>query len=141
MDDRHARLTDAGEREHGRLLNVFFDVDQTLVHVTQHLNSLRPGAQAAIQRLKEAGHGVYVWSAGGADYVNRTVDMHGLREWVDGCFDKHPKVQPRPDVVIDDDWYLVEKYGGYLVSQYKVVDDTDSEIPDIVANLEGLGYL
>jgi len=50
-------------------------------------------------------------------------------------------VQPRPDVVIDDDWYLVEKYGGYLVSQYKAVDDTDREIPDIVANLEGLGYL
>ena len=84
MDDKHARLhsvSDKGER----LLNVFFDVDQTLVHVTQHLNSLRPGAQHAIRRLKEAGHGVYVWSAGGADYVNKTVDLHGLREWVDGC--------------------------------------------------------
>ena len=65
----------------------------------------------------------------------------GCANGVDGCFDKHPKVQPRPDVVIDDDWYLVEKYGGFLVSQYKAVDEDDREIHDIVANLEGLGYL
>ena len=42
-------------------------------------------------------------------------------------FDKDPRVQPYPDFIIDDDWYLVEKYGGHLVSQYKIVNDEDAE--------------
>lgn len=109
-------------------MNVFFDVDHTLVFVTQDSNNLRPGAHHAMRTLKEAGHGVFVWSAGGKDYVERIVDIHELREWVDGCFDKDPRVQPAPDFIIDDDWFLVEKYGGHLVSQYKAVDHTDQEL-------------
>lgn len=109
-------------------MNIFFDVDHTLVFATQHANNLRPGAHAAFRRLKAEGHMVYVWSAGGKDYVEKVVEIHGLIEWVDGCFDKDPKVEPRPDFIIDDDWYLVEKYGGHLVSQYKIVNDEDSEL-------------
>ncbi len=109
-------------------LNIFFDVDHTLVFIDQHTNALRPQAQVAMQRLKDAGHFVYVWSAGGKDYVERTVHMHGLVQWVDGCFDKDPRVQPRPDFIIDDDWYLVQKWGGYCVSQYKAVDESDAEL-------------
>ena len=113
-------------------LNVFFDVDHTLVYIDQHSNVLRPGAGEAMSRLKQAGHNVFVWSAGGQEYVERVVRVHELEQWVDGCFDKDPKVQPRPDLIIDDDWYLVEKYGGHLVSQYKVIDDADRELLDII---------
>ena len=109
-------------------MNIFFDVDHTLVFIDSSTTVLRPGAHDAMRRLKEAGHDVYVWSAGGALYVERVVEMHGLAEWVSGCFDKDPRVQPSPDFIIDDDWYLVEKYGGHLVSQYKAVNLDDVEL-------------
>lgn len=122
-------------------INIFFDVDHTLVYANQHANSLRPGAHAAMETLKAAGHGVYVWSAGGEDYVKKTVAMHGLGHLVDGCFDKDPRVQPYPDFIIDDDWYLVQKYGGHLVSQYKSVDHDDRDLHNVLDVLIELGHL
>jgi hypothetical protein len=121
--------------------NIYFDVDHTLLFVDQYTNVLRPGARQAMQRLKESGHSVYVWSAGGKEYVERMVVLHELAEWVDGCFDKNPKVDPSPDWIIDDDWYLVEKYNGYLVSQYKRIDEMDNEFEAIIEALMGLGHL
>ncbi len=94
-----------------------------------------------MERLKVAGHNVYVWSAGGAEYSRKVVEMHGLGEWVDGCFDKDPRVQPYPDFIIDDDWYLVQKYGGHLVSQYKTVDPEDAELLAALERLVELGHL
>lgn len=122
-------------------LNVFFDVDHTLVYVDQHTNVLRPGAHDAMETLKSAGHDVFVWSAGGQAYVERIVDIHGLITWVDGCFDKDPRVQPTPHFIIDDDWYLVEKYGGFLVSQYKSADPADRELFEIITHLGELGHV
>ena len=122
-------------------INVYFDVDHTLVYPSQHLNALRPGAHAVMEKIREAGHGVYVWSAGGQDYVQKVVAMHGLGHLVDGCFDKDPRVDPKPDFIIDDDWYLVEKWGGHCVSQYKAVDDDDSELHDALLRLSELGHL
>jgi phosphoglycolate phosphatase-like HAD superfamily hydrolase len=127
--------------EPGRPLNIFYDVDHTLVFIDQSGHTLRPGAHESMRRLKAAGHGVFVWSAGGKEYVERTVEKHGLQEWVDGCFDKDPKVQPKPDFIIDDDWFLVEKYGGHLVSQYKVVDQDDRELLEALERLAELGHL
>jgi hypothetical protein len=132
---------EGAQPDEARIINVFFDVDHTLVFIDQSTNSLRPGAHDAMQRIKEAGHGVYVWSAGGAEYVKRVVEVHGLVAWVDGCFDKDPRVQPRPDFIIDDDWYLVQKYGGHLVSQYKAVNDDDRELMAAIERLEELGHL
>ncbi len=120
-------------------LKIFFDVDHTLVYTTQHENELRPGTHDAMRRLKEAGHSVYVWSAGGKEYVERVVARHSLEVWVDGCFDKDPRVDPRPDIIIDDDWYLVEKYGGHTVSQYKTINPEDREFEEIVDRILGLG--
>lgn len=122
-------------------LNVYFDVDHTLVYIDQHQNVLRPGAVEAVRIIKEAGHGVYIWSAGGQAYVERVVSMHGLVTWVDGCFDKSPKVDPRPHFIIDDDWYLVEKYGGFLVSQYKEIDPGDREFLELIEQLGEMGHL
>ena len=120
---------------------MFFDVDHTLVFIDQHTNALRPGAGEAMKRLKDGGHGVYVWSASGLEHVQRVVAMHGLSEWVDGMFDKDPKVQPYPDWIIDDDWYLVEKYGGHCVSQYKAVNLEDREFEEALEKLVALGQL
>jgi hypothetical protein len=122
-------------------LNIYFDVDHTLVLATQHANSLRPGAHAVMQVLKDAGHAVFVWSAGGEDYVKKTVAMHNLGHLVDGCFDKDPRVQPKPDFIIDDDWYLVEKYGGHCVPQYKIVDEEDRELHVALDRLIELGHV
>jgi hypothetical protein len=121
--------------------NVFFDVDHTLVFIDKDTNSLRPGAHDAMRRIKAAGHGVYVWSASGEAHVRRVVAMHGLSEWVDGMFDKDPRVQPYPDFIIDDDWYLVEKYGGHCVSQYKAIDHDDREFEAAIERLIELGHL
>ena len=48
---------------------------------------------------------------------------------------------PTPDLIIDDDWYLVEKYGGYCVSQYKKVDESDRELLEIVEKIAERGDL
>lgn len=125
----------------GTKLHVFFDVDHTLVYPNQHFNALRPGAHEVMERIRAAGHGVYVWSAGGEEYCRRTVAMHQLGHLVDDCFDKDPRVKPRPDFIIDDDWYLVEKYGGHCVSQYKSVDEEDRELHDAVLRLAELGHM
>lgn len=117
-------------------MNVFFDVDHTLVWPTAEANTLRPYAHEAMKRLKAAGHSVFVWSAGGQEYVRKTVELHELTPFVDGCFDKDPRVEQAPDFIIDDDWYLVEKYGGHLVSQYKAINEHDRELLDAVESLE-----
>lgn len=122
-------------------MNIFFDVDQTLVHIDQHTNALRPGAREAMQRLKAAGHRVYVWSAAGLAHVERVVHLHGLAGLVDGMFDKDPRVAPRPDFIIDDDEYLVAKYGGHCVSQYRAVDPDDREMEAALRRLAELGHL
>ena len=44
-------------------------------------------------------------------------------------------------MIIDDDWYLVEKYGGYCVSQYKEVNESDRELLEIVDKLAERGDL
>ncbi|HEY4668172.1 MAG TPA: hypothetical protein VIH05_00200 [Tepidiformaceae bacterium] len=116
-------------------------MDHTLVFVDQHANVLRPRASEAMLRLKAAGHQVFVWSAGGAEYVKRVVAAHGLTEWVDGCFDKDPRVKPYPDFIIDDDLYLVQKYGGHHVSQYKRVNEDDRELLEAVERLLGVADL
>ena len=65
----------------------------------------------------------------------------GLSEWVDGMFDKDPRVKPYPDFIIDDDWYLVEKYGGHCVSQYKAINPDDREFEDALFKLAELGHM
>jgi hypothetical protein len=56
-------------------------------------------------------------------------------------FDKDPRVQPRPDFIIDDDWYLVEKYGGHCVRQYRAIDPGDRDLEAALERLAELGHL
>ena len=116
-------------------MNIFFDVDHTLLLNTKDYSVLRPGAHISMQKLSELGNEVHVWSAGGKTYCERIVEQHGLTNWVTDCHDKSPKVQPQPDVIIDDDQYLVEKYGGFTVSQYKKINEKDRELLEITEQI------
>lgn len=122
-------------------LNVYVDVDHTLILAHGNELHLRPGAREALARLRAAGHRVFLWSAGGASYCERVLALHGLGDAVDGCHDKDPRVQPRPDVIIDDDPYLVEKYGGFAVRPFRVLDPHDTELLRVVEEFAALGYL
>ncbi|MEE9198503.1 MAG: hypothetical protein V3U26_01760, partial [Dehalococcoidia bacterium] len=66
------------ERMHS--MNVFFDVDDTLVSFD---GSLRPHVREVFQRLVKDGHSIYVWSGVGVRW--EVVDRHGLRPFVTDC--------------------------------------------------------
>ena len=62
-------------------MNIFFDMDYTLLAVD---GSLRPRAREVMQRLKDEGHSLYVWSGNGIRW--REVRKHGLESLVSDCF-------------------------------------------------------
>jgi phosphoglycolate phosphatase-like HAD superfamily hydrolase len=64
-----------------------FDVDGTLVDSLTG-TALRPGAEALLQLLRDRGHGLLLWSAGGADYARRRAEAHGLARHFDGFHGK-----------------------------------------------------
>ena len=110
-------------------MKIFFDVDHTILLSDSEVYALRPGVAELFQALKDMGHQVYLWTASGEIHARRLVERCGLQDLVLDCFDKDPIHVPMlPDMIVDDDWYLVEKYKGILVSQYKEVDPEDREL-------------
>jgi hypothetical protein len=110
-------------------MNIFFDVDQTLLHSEANAWHLRPGVQEVFESLKSMGHVVYIWTASGEMHARRLVKRYELGHLVSGCFDKDPVTAPLlPDMVVDDDEFLVEKYTGFLVKQYNAPDLSDREL-------------
>lgn len=114
----------------GRSLNVFFDVDNTLIMWN---GSLRNHAEHVFKSLKEAGHTIYVWSGVGI----RRMDMrrHNLDPYVTDYFlkpleDHHRKlkifgVPLTPDYVIDDHKTVVDAFGGYHIPDIARPDDEE----------------
>ena len=110
-------------------MKIFFDVDQTLLHSSPEGWDLRPGSSEVLRALTEMGHEVYLWTASGKLHARRLVERYDLHDFVLDCFDKDPTTVPMlPDMVVDDDWFLVEKYKGILVSQYREADPNDREL-------------
>ena len=110
-------------------MKIFFDVDHTILLSDSEVYALRPGVAELFQALKDMGHLVYLWTASGEVHARRLVERYDLQDLVLDCFDKDPVHVPMlPAMVIDDDWYLIEKYKGILVSQYKEVDPEDREL-------------
>jgi len=72
--------------------NVFVDVDLTLVDAN---GSLLEGAREALQRLKDAGCHLFLWSTAGVDYARSVAARHQLMPLFEGFAAK-------PDIVIDD---------------------------------------
>jgi hypothetical protein len=108
-------------------MNVFFDVDQTILGQD---GSLRPLVEDVFQRLVEDGHRIFVWSgARTADGVRtQVVGPHGLEAYVTDCFRKplfdyrqqwlRTGIEVQPDFCVDDYPDIVEAFGGVLVKPY-----------------------
>ena len=72
--------------------NVFVDVDLTLVDAN---GKLLDGAREGLERLKDKGCHLFLWSTCGAEYCRKVASLHGLTEFFEGFTAK-------PDIVIDD---------------------------------------
>ena len=72
--------------------NIFVDVDLTLVDAN---GKLLEGAQEALQKLRDAGCHLFLWSTCGADYCRKVATLHGLTDFFEGFTAK-------PDIIIDD---------------------------------------
>ncbi len=120
-------------------LNVFFDVDNTLILWN---GKLRNHVREVFERLGAAGHTIYVWSGVGI----RRWDMrqHDLDQFVEGYFvkplDRHHErlealgVPMTPDFVVDDHKAVVDAFGGYHVSDMPASDD--DELLDVLRAIE-----
>jgi hypothetical protein len=72
--------------------NVFVDVDLTLVDAN---GRLMEGALEGLNRLRDAGCHLFLWSTCGADYCRKVAALHGLTDFFEGFTAK-------PDIVVDD---------------------------------------
>jgi phosphoglycolate phosphatase-like HAD superfamily hydrolase len=72
--------------------NVFIDVDLTLVDAQSRLLD---GAREALQRLRDEGCHLFLWSSVGVDYARKVAVLHGPTELFEGYASK-------PDIIIDD---------------------------------------
>ncbi len=97
-------------------MNVFFDVLGTLLSEERGLP--RPHAREAFLELRKAGHEVYLWSSSGARYAAVAADLLGVADLVGGCFNKHREPGVTVDFAVDDDPFVVEDCGGYLVEPF-----------------------
>ncbi len=72
--------------------NVFVDVDLTLVDAK---GALLPGAKQGLEKLRDAGCHLYLWSSVGVEYARKVAALHRLTDLFEGYAAK-------PDIVIDD---------------------------------------
>jgi hypothetical protein len=72
--------------------NVFVDVDLTLVDAN---GKLLEGAREGLQRLRDAGCHLFLWSTNGADYCRNVAALHRLADFFEGF-------SAKPDIIIDD---------------------------------------
>lgn len=116
-----------------RPLNIFFDVDYTLI--TWDVK-LRPGVHEVFSRLREEGHTIYLWSGMGPRWeVVRRFELH---EHVADCFwkplyDHHARlgelgIPMVPDFVIDDHLEIVEAFVGAHIKEPAMPLHTDTEM-------------
>ncbi len=126
-------------------MNIFFDVDDTLIAFN---GALRPHVREVFQRLVEDGHNIYVWSGVGIRW--EVVDKHGLRSLVTDCCLKPVSdyrqgigrldVPVNPDFCVDDHPQLIEALGGEAIRPYFWPDERDQEmlrIYDAIAAFTG----
>jgi hypothetical protein len=96
-----------------------FDVDATIVDGMSG-RVLRPLVRETFAAVVARGHHVVLWSAGGADYAQRTADDHAIADLVSACFGK--------DVRTAEGSFDI----GEIAAEYHVhcfVDDLDTDAP------------
>lgn len=115
----------------GRPLNIFFDVDNTVVLWN---GRLRNHTEDVFRALRADGHTIYIWSGVGI----RRWDMqhHGLQDYVTDYFvkplDRYREraygefaVSVPIHYVIDDHRGVVDAFGGFHVSDQPRADDRE----------------
>ncbi|MBI4233244.1 MAG: HAD family hydrolase [Chloroflexi bacterium] len=120
-------------------MRIFFDVDLTLLYSVGNSWALRPGVREVFSRVRALGHTIYLWSATGKPHAERLVRTYGLEAWVEECLDKDSDCPVKPDMIVDDDRYLVEKYSGVWVKPYRDPDPSDRELFRVLEALDGKG--
>ena len=125
-----------------RKLNVFFDVDDTLIVG----NGLRNHAREVFERLAEAGHSIYVWS--GVGIRKRQMVYHGLDQFVKGYYVKPLwdyknrlavlDIPVMPDFVVDDHYELVKGFDGFGYTIPYPCGDDDRSLMEALAAIEAL---
>jgi FMN phosphatase YigB (HAD superfamily) len=101
-------------------MNIFFDVDDTLV--TWNFQ-LRPHVREVFEALHGEGHAIYVWSGRGKRWD--VVLHYQLKDYIVTCHEKpledhHAQlpvlgVDVWPEFVIDDHYSVVHAFGGYWI--------------------------
>ena len=114
-------------------MNVFFDVDKTLIAQN---GSLRPWVRETFAQLYDDGHTLYVWSGMGIRWAVLT--RYGLRGYVTDFYEKplddhHRRlrtlgVNVMPDLCVDDHQEIVSVFGGIVVRPYELPDPSDLEM-------------
>ena len=129
-------------------MNIFFDMDYTLLGLD---NSLRPNTREVMQRLKDDGHTLYVWSGVGIRWPE--VKQHNLEPFITDCFMKPLKnfveeleranLPVKPDLVIDDYPEVPTALGGIWVRPYffnTVADNEMERVYTIIQDYARDGY-
>ena len=114
-------------------MNVFFDVDYTLIST---YGTLRPWVQETFQQLILDGHTIYVWSGVGIRWG--TLQQFRLQYYVRNCFekplDRHHQRLPElgvdvvPDFCVDDYQEIIDAFGGTVIRPYYWPDPLDLEM-------------
>lgn len=122
-------------------MKIAFDLDGTLV--ANDDRSLRPGALNVLNKLKEDGHEVYLWSFGGESWASFW-NEHSIKFPFTDIMDKRaPKISP--DLAIDNDGVGVPKGTfTYFCDDYSVETDeveTLDEVITIVKEFKNKGGL
>lgn len=116
-----------------RQLNVYFDVDDTIITWDVRL---RPGVREVFEMLRADGHTVHIWSGVGVRW--EVVRRFSLEPFIAGCFQKplsdHQQRLPAlgvtafPDFVVDDHIEVVQAFFGTQVAPPAVPLETDREM-------------
>ena len=128
-------------------MKIFFDVDYTILGLD---DSLRPGTMETLQKIKDDGHEIYIWSGMGERW--EVVKKHNLEPLISGVYGKPTHhfqerleelgVPFEPDFVIDDYPEVVAAFSGVWVPPYffkRSVDQEMDRIYQIIADVVATG--
>jgi len=128
-------------------MKIFFDVDYTILGLD---DSLRPGTMETLQKIKDDGHEIYIWSGMGERW--EVVKKHNLEPLISGVYEKpthhfHERLEElgvpfEPDFVIDDYPEIVAAFSGVWVPPYffkRSVDQEMDRIYQIIADVVATG--
>ena len=128
-------------------MKIFIDVDYTILGLD---DSLRPGTMETLQKIKDDGHEIYIWSGMGERW--EVVKKHNLEPLISGVYEKpthqfHERLEElgvpfEPDFVIDDYPEVVAAFSGVWVPPYffkRSVDQEMDRIYQIIADVVATG--